>query len=255
MLNIAGLPAIALFLKYDMRSNASPEPGIIHATYLPAMRYCSGQARFIFGMNARPSMIQMPEPDRRNLAGLLIRTKSFRYSPEKPFRLASGQTSPYYFDLRLLNGDPEGISAVGRSFYGMIKQLPEVRSVGGLATGSISIATAVSLQSWIEHEKDPANPLIKSFFVRKEQKTYGTGKRIEGAAESPAVIIDDVVTSGASALSAVDAAHAAGLECKCLMSVIFRGTETQQESIKSVIPLEYIFHMDHLVEQLRDMAI
>ena len=187
--------------------------------------------------------------ERQRLARLLVKTKSFQYSPNAPFQLASGATSPYYFDLRLLNGDPEGINTVASMLYGVIKNTG-ARSVGGLESGSISIATAISQLSWIEHQKS-TGPLIESFFVRKEQKRHGTGKRIEGMIRSPAVIVDDVITSGMSAMSAVNVLRKEGFECKCIVSIIFRGTKEQRNSIENEIPLQFIFSQDQLVEQFK----
>lgn len=198
-------------------------------------------------------MTGISETDRQMLAQLLVDTKSFQYSPDNPFQLASGATSPYYFDLKLLNGDPEGINAVANILYDSIKTIPEVRSVGGLAAGSISIATSISQLSWLEHQRDPANPSLTSFFVRKEQKKHGTTKRIEGVIKSPVVIIDDVITSGMSAISAVNAVKEEGLECRCLMSIIFRGSPQQRKDIEAKIPLQPIFHQDQLVEWFKEL--
>lgn len=190
---------------------------------------------------------------RERLVHLLVKTRSFQYSPDAPFRLASGATSPYYFDLKLLNGDPEGINAVAMILYDSIKKMPDVRSIGGLASGSISVATAISQLSWLEHRTDPTNPLLTSFFVRKEQKKHGTGKRIEGVVRSKVAIIDDVITSGMSAISAVESIREASFECKCVMSIIFRGTDRQRSDIEEVIPLRPIFYQDQLVEQFKEL--
>lgn len=190
--------------------------------------------------------------EKQKLTQLLLETRSFQYSPESPFKLVSGATSPYYFDLKLLSGDPEGINLIAHMLYDSIRKMPGVRSVGGLATGSIAIATAISQLSWIEHQKTSSPPLT-SFFVRKEEKKHGTGKRIEGIARSPIVIIDDVITSGLSAMSAVKAVKKAGFECKCLMSIIFRGTEEQRHTIESEIKLESIFQQDQLVKDLKEL--
>lgn len=193
------------------------------------------------------------ESDRQRLIRLLVETEAFQYSPDKPFRLASGATSPYYFDLKLLNGNPEGINTAAKVFYHYIKQIPEVRAVGGLESGSIPIATAISQLSWFEHERDPSNPPVTSFFVRKEPKKHGTGKRIEGVITSPAVIVDDVITSGMSAISAVNAVKEEGVECKRLMSIIFRGTEQNLKDIEKDIRLKYIFSKDQLTELSREL--
>jgi orotate phosphoribosyltransferase len=194
------------------------------------------------------------ETDKQRLFDLLVETEAFQYSPDKKFELASGATSEYYFDLKLLNGHPEGINAVAKVFYHYIKQIPEVRAVGGLEAGSISIATAISQLSYFEHENDPSNPLITSFFVRKEPKKYGTEKLIEGKITSPVVIIDDVITSGLSAITAVNAVKEKGYECKCLMSIIFRGTEKHREDIEKNIKLQFIFHKDQFIEQFKRLA-
>ena len=179
------------------------------------------------------------ESDREKLAELIRSTGAYKHSSEG-FQLASGKTSEYYFDLRLLNGDPEGIHTVAKIFYHHIKKIPNVRAVGGLESGSISIATAISQLSYIENKKNDANPKITSFFVRKEPKLHGTKKLIEGRITSPVVIVDDVITSGMSAIAAVNAVKEIGHECKCLMSIIFRGSQNQYENITRDIPLEYV---------------
>ena len=186
--------------------------------------------------------------DTRILRDVMTKTKAFQYSPNKPFQLASGDTSPYYFDLRLLNADPQGISLVGKILYNNIIKIPSIRSVGGLESGSISMATAVSQYSYIKHNQDDSYPLITSFFVRKQQKSHGTLKRIEGIVSSPCVILDDVITSGNSALTAVDAIKSEGYECRSLVCILFRGTDTQLQTIEQKIKLEYIFHKDEFIE-------
>ena len=193
------------------------------------------------------------EADTKVLFESIVKTKAFQYSSEKKFQLASGDTSEFYFDLKLLNGDPEGINAVAKVFYHYIKQMPEVKAVGGLAAGSISISTAISHLSYFENKNDPSNPLITSFFVRKEAKKHGTEKIIEGKITTPVVIIDDVITSGMSALIAIDAVKEAGYECKRLMSIVFRGTEEHRENIEEKIKLQYIFHKDQFIEKFKEL--
>ena len=192
------------------------------------------------------------ESDTQELSELLVKTKAFQYSPDKKFELVSGEKSEFYFDLKLLNGDPAGVNAVAKVFYHYIKKVPDVRAVGGLAVGSISIATAISQLSYFENQKDSSNPLIESFFVRKVAKKHGTEKRIEGKIISPAFIIDDVITSGMSAMEAIDAVRDAGYECKRLMSIIFRGSDEQRKDIEKFIPLQYIFHKDQYIEKFKE---
>lgn len=185
------------------------------------------------------------------LFDLLSETGAFQHSPDKPFQLASGAMSPYYFDLRILNGDPAGISTVAEIFYDWIKHIPGTRSVGGLESGSISIATAISQLSYFEHRKDPSNPLLSSFFVRKAPKKYGMQKLIEGKVLSPAVIVEDVITSGASAIKGVRAVREEGHECSMLMTIIFRGTDEQLREIQSKCKMRHVFEKNRFIEKFK----
>lgn len=188
--------------------------------------------------------------DMQRLAELLTETDAFRYSPGKPFRLAAGGTSEYYFDLRLLNGHPEGIHTVARVLYGRIRRLG-ARSVGGLEAGSIPISTAISQLSWLENQKDPSSPLVDSFYVRKKPKEHGTQKAIEGRISSPVVVVDDVITSGKSAMTAVDAVRAAGHDCACLLSIVFRGTAADRKRIEAHGTFEYVFSAHQMAERFK----
>lgn len=189
------------------------------------------------------------ESTKHRLEELICSTGAYQHSPEKQFRLASGKTSEHYFDLRLLNGDPEGIHTVARMFYQRIKEHPKVRAVGGLESGSISIATAISQLSHLENKKDNSNPRISSFFVRKQSKQHGTKKLIEGKITSPVIIMDDVITSGQSAIRAIDAVKEAGHDCECLMSIIFRGSSKDRAEIEKHAPLEYIFSKERFTKR------
>ena len=194
------------------------------------------------------------EADKKRLEELMIETDAFQHrSPEeKPFQLASGIESSIYFDLKKLNGHPEGIKTVAKVFYHIIKEMKGVTSVGGLAAGSISIATAISHLSSYEHEQNPENPVISSFFVRDEAKEHGSKNQIEGIIESPVVVVDDVITSGDSAVKAVKAVKAMNdkkYECKCLISIVFRWNDEQEENIKKVSNFKYLFTEEYLVDK------
>lgn len=161
--------------------------------------------------------------------------------------MASGAKTSYYFDLRRLNGDARGLHTVARVFYRAIKELGQVRSVGGLESGSIPIAAAISHLSYIN---DPSAP-INSFYVRKSSKKYGTMNRIEGLLESPAVIVEDVVTSGMSAASAATTVKKEGCECKTILSIIFRGSRQEQKKIEQQYGLWYALHEDDVKARLQ----
>ncbi len=192
-----------------------------------------------------------PSEDEQRLAELLAETEAFKYSPDKPFQLAAGGTSMYYFDLRLLNGHPEGVNTVACVLYDRIRRLG-AQSIGGLEAGSIPIATAVSQLSYLENKRDPSNPLLESFYVRKRPKEHGTRKMIEGRISSPVVVVDDVITSGKSAITAIDAVRAAGYDCRCLLSIVFRGTQQDLKRIEGHGAFESVFTADQLIGRFKE---
>jgi len=135
------------------------------------------------------------------------------------FVLASGRESTWYLDCRKTTLHPEGAYLVGRLMFERIGARGWApRGVGGLTLGADPVATAVAIVSHLEGRPIPA------FLVRKERKSHGTGQRIEAAPPegSPVVIVEDVVTSGASALQAVDACLEAGLEPLGVLAVVDR---------------------------------
>ena len=187
------------------------------------------------------SMAKPPDLDR--LKQLVIDTGAFQYSPEKPFTLASGKTSPVYFDMRLLCADPEGLALAATILCGMAQE-SGARAVGGLEAGAIPIATAVSLTSYVRNRPEHT---LKSFYVRKTPKEHGMRRGIEGGVESPVIILDDVITTGGSALRAARAIREAGFECAGIFCILFRGTSQDIEMIEREGPLRWIFTQDDFV--------
>lgn len=123
------------------------------------------------------------------------------------FTLASGRRSDFYIDARLSTMSPEGLRLIGETGRGALERAGwNVDSVGGLTMGADPIAYAIAYAS-----AESAKPL-RAFAVRKEAKLHGTGKRVEGPFREGDVVavIEDVVTSGSSALSAIDAVRREG---------------------------------------------
>jgi orotate phosphoribosyltransferase len=123
------------------------------------------------------------------------------------FTLASGKQSKYYVDARLTTMSPEGLSLIGPLALAVIQQSGwEIDAVGGLTLGADPISYAISYAS--AGSRRP----VRAFTVRKEAKTHGTGKTIEGPfSETDRVaVIEDVITTGGSALRAIEAVRAAG---------------------------------------------
>ena len=180
------------------------------------------------------------------LEKLIISTKAFEYH-EKEIRLAYGEPSHYYFDFRRLTGDSKGINTTANILYNMIQEIGHVKSVGGLELGSIPLSTAISHLSYI---KNPDKP-INSFYVRKKPKMNGLTKTIEGCIKSPAVVVDDVITTETSAIKAIKEVRNAGKTVDHLLSIVFRGTEEEKKKIEreNKIRFHYVFHQDQFIKK------
>jgi orotate phosphoribosyltransferase len=153
--------------------------------------------------------------DRQALERLLAH-RSVRHGD---FVLASGKHSSYYIDARLTTMSAEGQVLVGRLGLGAIRHAGWTpAAVGGLTMGADPVAYAIARAS----ADDP--PAIDAFSVRKAAKEHGTGRLIEGNFDpaQPVVVVEDVITSGASALHAIEAVLAAGGTVAGLLAVVDR---------------------------------
>jgi orotate phosphoribosyltransferase len=120
---------------------------------------------------------------------------------------------------------------VGRALYALVRQLaPACVGVGGLTMGADPIASAVSLVSYFGDAR------LDAFLVRKEPKGHGTGQWIEGltafAPGAKVAIVEDVVTTGASAIKAIERARAEGLDPVAAFSLVDR-QEGGREAIEA----------------------
>ena len=123
------------------------------------------------------------------------------------FTLASGKQSTLYIDARLTTMSPDGLALIGPLGLEAIERAAwRVDAVGGLTLGADPIAYAVSYASAL------AGRPLRAFTVRKEAKQHGTGRLIEGPFRSGdrVAVVEDVITTGGSALKAIEAVRAAG---------------------------------------------
>lgn len=137
----------------------------------------------------------------------LITLLATRSAKRGTFTLASGRQSSLYIDARVTTMSPEGLSLIGPLGLDAIREIGwVVDSVGGLTLGADPIACAISYAS-----ASTPNPL-RAFTVRKEAKTHGTGKLIEGPFRpgDRVAVIEDTITTGGSARRAIDAVRDAG---------------------------------------------
>ena len=135
------------------------------------------------------------------------------------FTLASGRQSSLYIDARLTTMSPDGLATIGPLGLEAIRLAGwTADAVGGLTLGADPVSYAIA------HASALAGTPVRAFTVRKEAKTHGTGKVIEGPFSSgdTVVIIEDVITTGGSALKAVAAVRAAGGVVLGVLAVVDR---------------------------------
>jgi orotate phosphoribosyltransferase len=163
-----------------------------------------------------------------------LAAKSFRLGE---FKLSSGGTSDYYIDCRITTLDGRGAQLTGKVFLEEIRERGwKPQAVGGLTMGADPIVVAVAMTSGELH----------GFLVRKAEKQHGTGQRIEGFREKGArvVIVDDVCTTGASTLQAIEAAREFGFEVVGAMCLVERqeaGGRPNVEKAASPAPFISLF--------------
>jgi orotate phosphoribosyltransferase len=123
------------------------------------------------------------------------------------FTLASGKQSTLYIDARLTTMSPDGLTLIGPLGFAVLHDAGwSVDSVGGLTLGADPVSYAISYASAL------AGTPVRCFTVRKEAKGHGTGRLIEGSfrAGDRVAVIEDVITTGGSALRAAEAVRGAG---------------------------------------------
>ncbi len=157
----------------------------------------------------------------QQLLALLART-SFRLGQ---FKLSSGGTSDYYIDCRTTTLHAEGGRLTGHAILELLEANKiAAEAVGGLTMGADPIVSNVATASAWRALSNPAAPLLQGFLVRKAEKAHGTGRRIEGFCRegARAVIVDDVCTTGASTINAIEAAREAGMTIAAVVCIVER---------------------------------
>jgi orotate phosphoribosyltransferase len=159
----------------------------------------------------------------------IIRHRSFGRGE---ITLASGRKSDFYFNLKPTMLDPEGAALLADLAFDALKD-ENIDYIGGLEMGAVPIAGAIAQISWIK------NHPIAAFFVRKKPKEHGAKLAIEGFAKGDSlegkrvVIVEDVTTTGGSAVKAIDAVRDAGANIVLVLTIVDReegATETFKEA-------------------------
>jgi orotate phosphoribosyltransferase len=170
-------------------------------------------------------------PSARHKLLSTIAHKSFQLGE---FKLSSGATSDYYIDCRTTTLDAKGSRLTGEVFLEEIRQRGwKPKAIGGLTMGADPIVVAVSVVSGELH----------GFLVRKAEKQHGTGQRIEGFREKGArvVIVDDVCTTGASTIQAIEAAREFGFDVVGVMCLVEREEAKGRPNVeKAAAPAPFV---------------
>jgi len=173
----------------------------------------------------------------------LLLERSFRYTEEPTFKLASGKMSNYYIDCRKTTYSPEGQFLVGSIILEMIKD-QKIDAIGGLTMGADPISCSVAFASNINKSN------IGAFAIRKERKEHGMQKQVEGDVKNGdrVIIIDDVITTGGSTIIAIEAAKREGLEVAKVIVLVDREEGGKEEILKHISEVEAVCTKSELLE-------
>ena len=152
--------------------------------------------------------------DRQALIAL-VRQKALRFGQ---FTLASGKTASYYLDGKQVTLDPHGARLVGEGILDLLQEGQMPDAIGGMSIGADPITAAVVVLSSLRDRP------LRGFMVRKESKGHGTNQFVEGPVQpgERVVIVEDVVTTGGSSLTAIERVEAFGLAVTGVVAIIDR---------------------------------
>jgi len=176
-----------------------------------------------------------------------LRKQLFLLLKERAFRrgrivLASGRESDFYFDMKPAMLDPDGVALMVEL---ILHEIQEVAAdcVGGLEMGTVPLIAPVAMRS------PDFGRRLPGFFVRKAVKDHGTKKRVDGAdiAGKTVIILEDVTTTGGSAMDAVRAVQEAGAKVALVLAILDRGEGAAELYAKAGIPFTSLFRAEEFL--------
>jgi orotate phosphoribosyltransferase len=175
----------------------------------------------------------------------LIRARSFGRGK---ITLASGRESDFYFDLRPTTIHPAGATFVGELVLDALADI-EADALGGLEMGAVPIATAAAIAAHRRGAK------LGTFFVRKKPKDHGARKLVEGLPKGETlqgkkvVIVEDVTTTGGSAVAAIRAVADEGAEVVLVLAIVDRQEGAAETFAAERIPFRALFTADEFLRE------
>src|SRR5690242_13092426 len=162
------------------------------------------------------------------------------------FTLSSGRKSTFYIDARRTTMSGEGMALIGSLGLERLAARGWVpRGVGGLTLGADPVAYAIAAAARSRSARTPTPaphpaPPLDAFTIRKQAKTHGTGRRIEGCFEAgqSVVVVEDVITTGGSAQEAIAALSAEGAKILGVFAVVDRGEGGREVLERAGHPVE-----------------
>jgi orotate phosphoribosyltransferase len=175
----------------------------------------------------------------RNRLFMLLKLRAFKRGRVV---LASGRESDYYFDMKPAMLDPDGAGLLAEL---ILQELQDVDAdcIGGIEMGAVPLIAPVVMLS------PDFGRYLTGFFVRKTVKDHGTKKRVDGAdiAGKTVVILEDVTTTGGSAMDAVNAVRDAGAKVALVLSILDRGEGAAELYEKAGIPFKSLFRAEEFL--------
>jgi len=179
----------------------------------------------------------------------LLTEKSFKYSHEPKFQLVSGRKSQFYIDCKMTTLLSHGSALIGEIMFDLIEPL-NIKGLGGLTLGADPIAQATSVVAGLK------GVTLISFVIRKEAKSHGLMKWIEGdiSRGDRVVIIDDVITTGGSTLKAIDKAEECGLKIVRVIVLVDREEGGKENIEQKGYKVESVFTKSELLEEYNKLT-
>lgn len=176
------------------------------------------------------------------VAEFLLQIKAVKLQPTAPFTWASGWKSPIYCDNRKTLSHPSIRTHIRQGYVeAILEKFGKPECIAGVATGGIAQGALIAQELGI--------PFI---YVRGNAKGHGLGNQIEGHFEpgQRVIVIEDLISTGGSSLSAVEALREAGCDVRGLVAIFTYGFEVAQRNFKAAdCPFVTLTDYDHLINQ------